>query len=249
VSSPERTSLIAKAAEQLDLIPSDQMPPALFERDEAGADFFGSARGAGEYTGARLFAQNPEKYRMIVSLLAESVGILRIGRILKVSPSTVIAVRDREPDAVEIEKQRLSRLARGVAHMCIEAVAEDLSSESRREKVSTRDKAIVAGVLLDKARDLGGGVPAQFDGDMPRPAREEWASLVAALSGVAAAAAASGTTGPGGKTGQQKGGPAPAVVVEAEYTMSEEPSAGCAEGAERRAPGVATDTPEGASEV
>ena len=144
----DKHSLIAQGERQLDLLPSTAMPDAVFSAEEGSE--------VGEYTGARLFARDPDRYKMIVGLLAEGIGILRIARILKVSPSTVIAVRDREAGAIEIVKQQVGRAARAGAQMCVEAILEVVADPDRRKKLSLRDLGVVHGILVDKALTLAG---------------------------------------------------------------------------------------------
>lgn len=144
----DKDSLIQGAKRQMDLIPSSAMPEAIFKDGEQAL--------VGEFTGERLFVQDPEKYQFIVSLLAERVGILRIAKLLKVSPGTVTAVRDRESVSIGIEKEGLARLCHQGAVLALEGVIEDLSDPARRKKVSTRDKAVTGAVLIDKGQLLSG---------------------------------------------------------------------------------------------
>jgi len=58
-----------------------------------------------EAAGARFFSVKPDTYRSIVVLSGEGSGAIRIGNILYVSPKTVLAVFDREPKSVAIEKR------------------------------------------------------------------------------------------------------------------------------------------------
>ena len=67
-------------------------------------EFFSSAERRGEFAGERLLTQNPRKYHSIVHCSVEGLGMIRIGRLLKVSPNRVMAVRDREGETVDIEK-------------------------------------------------------------------------------------------------------------------------------------------------
>lgn len=134
------------AMRQPDLLPTTEMPASLFDSQE----------NQGNYTAARLFEHKPELARQIIGMLAEGIGILRISRVCRVSPSTVIAVRDR--CGVEIENQGLqvSKTAMHIAHQSLEAVQEALDDPDRRRKVSPRDWAIIAGVAVDKAQLLAG---------------------------------------------------------------------------------------------
>jgi hypothetical protein len=141
-------SLIKADEAQLKLFGSDQMDPALFATEESAPQRV--------FTGARLFARNPELYKSIVALSAEGLGAIRIGRILNVSAHTVQAVREREPEAVAIEKNRIANLSRAGARMCVEGIMDMLSDPEQEKKISLKDKGIVFGILAEKAELLSG---------------------------------------------------------------------------------------------
>jgi len=128
--------------------------PALFAAEESGP--------TPEFTGARLFAHAQETYRAIVALSAEGIGAIRIGRILHVSPNTVLAVRAREPESIDIEKRRLSSLSREAARMCVEGIIEMLSDPAQVKKMSIKDKGIVFGILSEKSELLSGSPTARL---------------------------------------------------------------------------------------
>jgi len=127
---------------------SDRMPDAFFSAEESGV--------TPEFTGARLFANNPNTYRAICALSAEGLGAIRIGRILHVSPNTVLAVREREPQSIDIEKRRLASLSSAGARMCVEGIIEMLSDPAQVKKMTIKDKGIVFGILAEKAELLSG---------------------------------------------------------------------------------------------
>lgn len=116
-----------------------------------------------EYTGALFFADHPQKYAEIVHHLAEGIGLLRISRMLRVSVHTVIGVRDREPVAIQKERSRLSDLARIGARLSVEGIVEDLADPIRRYMMPARDKAIVAGILVEKSELLAGGATQRVE--------------------------------------------------------------------------------------
>lgn len=147
------TSLI-KADNQLPLFESDQMDPAFFAAEESGA--------TPEFTGARLFANNPDTYRAIVALSAEGLGAMRIGKILHVSPNTVQAVRAREPESIDIEKRRLAGLSREGARMCAEGILEMLCNTDQVKKMNIKDLGIVFGILIEKSELLSGSPTARL---------------------------------------------------------------------------------------
>lgn len=150
----ETSSLIKHADQQLPLFGSDQMDPALFAAEESGA--------TPEFTGARLFSNSPDTYRAIVALSAEGLGAMRIGKILRVSPNTVLAVRAREPESIDIEKRRLASLSREGARMCVEGIIEMMCDPDQVKKMSIKDKGIVFGILAEKSELLSGSPTARL---------------------------------------------------------------------------------------
>jgi hypothetical protein len=152
-------SLITRDQQQLELplTSSDQMDDALFFSDENVG-----RPGGREFTGARLFSKQPETYRAIVALSAEGLGAMRIGRILGVSPNTVLAVRDREGVNVDIEKKRIAGLSRAAARMCVERIVEMLSDPEQLKNISLRDRGIVFGILAEKSELLSGSPTARI---------------------------------------------------------------------------------------
>lgn len=141
-------SLIKQDESQLRLFGSDQMDTSFFSEDES--------RESPEFTGARLFSTRPDTYRSIISLSAEGIGVLRIARILHVSPSTVLAVRSREPEKLEIEKNRVATLSREAARMCVEAILDALADPEQIKDLSIKDLGIVHGILVEKSELLSG---------------------------------------------------------------------------------------------
>ncbi len=147
------TSLI-KADNQLQLFGSEHMDASFFAAEELGQ--------TPQFTGARLFANNPDTYRAVVALSAEGLGAIRIGKILHVSPNTVLAVRAREPENIDIEKRRLANLSSAAARMCVEGIIEMLSDPEQVKKMSIKDKGIVFGILAEKAELLSGSPTARL---------------------------------------------------------------------------------------
>jgi hypothetical protein len=146
-------SLIKKDNQQLALFGSDQMDAALFASEESEPQRL--------FTGARLFASDPERYKAIIALSAEGLGAIRIGRILQVSPHTVLAVREREPEAVAIEKNRIANLSRGAARMCVEGIIDLLADPDQKKKISAKDLSIIFGILTEKFELLSGSPTAR----------------------------------------------------------------------------------------
>ena len=131
---------------QPELLPSTQMPSGLFEAGESH----------GHWTAARLFLKRPETAAQIQGMLAEGVGILRIARNCHVSPSTVIAVRDQSTAEIDKQARQVGHSAMSVARQSVEAIQEAIDDPELRKKVSPRDWAIIAGVMVDKSQLLSG---------------------------------------------------------------------------------------------
>ena len=130
----------------------DEAPPGssgLLRLPEAAA----AARLFPEHTAARFFAARPEDYRRIAALIAEGVGIGTIAKGFGCGVGTIYAIRRREGFEIRKIKMQLSTRCREVAGMAIEAAAEALT-DGRRDKMSAKDAALTAGILLDKGEAL-----------------------------------------------------------------------------------------------
>jgi len=172
-----------------------QQQPELLTSAEMPADFFASDEKRGEFTGERLFRYQPETYRLIVSLLAERLGVLRVARIAGVSPHTVQAVRDREQVPIAIEKQTLSALAFRGARLAMEAVADDLADPAVRAEIPTRDLALIAAISTDKGLLLAGEATARVEVEVTPSEHLDFNAYIASLR-----------TCSGAETGGQKEG-------------------------------------------
>lgn len=194
----EKHSLIRQEGEQPALFTSADMDGAVFAEDEQ--------RVLGEYTGERLFQRKPETYRLIVQLLAEGIGQIKIGALLQVSPNTVRAVSAREGHSVDIVKKRLSARCLGVAGLALEGIEEDLSDPLRRRLTSTKDKALVVGILTDKGLLMAGEATSRMEiSDITKPSHDDFNAYIAGLKSAA-------TRGDGENPGTKGGGSAGSVI-------------------------------------
>ena len=150
------------------------------------AEFLAAAERRGEYTGDRLFEQKPQVYQTIVYCLAEGLGMIRIGKLLKVSPNTVMAVRDREGEAVDIEKGRLANLYRRGARLAGERIVEDLLDDEQARKIPANQKAVIVGILTEKSELLSGGATSRVAHSPAEPSNEDFDAYLASLRRVRA---------------------------------------------------------------
>ena len=154
------------------LVERDKNQLRLFSSDQMHASFFSESESSGEFTGARLFSSRPETYKAIIALTAEGIGAIRIGKILGVSPNTVLAVRAREPESIDIDKKRLSGLSREAARMCVEGIIEMLCDPKQVKEMSIKDKGIVFGILAEKSELLSGSPTQRVQNIGTPPAQE-----------------------------------------------------------------------------
>ena len=148
----------------------------------AGGAVFAEAEAVGEYTAERFHKMRPEAYKVTVALLASGVGILKVASLVRCSPNTVIAVRNREGVTIKAEKANLAQRAHVFANLGIEAATqllqEILASPARRAEVSIKDvndllKAFSQAV--DKGQLLSGEATARVDiPEHKRPAHEDY---------------------------------------------------------------------------
>jgi len=134
-----------------------------------------------------------------VSLLAEGLGVIKIGKLLQVSPNTVMAVRDREGVSVDIEKQEIAAVCRKGARLCTEAIVERLNDPIARETIAVRDLAVSAGVLIDKSQVLTGGATARIEHVNSMPEHDDFNSYFEKMKCVEAESIGCGSEGAGQK--------------------------------------------------
>lgn len=151
-------------AEQLELLSAEQIAEEVYASEEQ-PDGVLRPKPEARYTGERLFGQRPQIYQLIVRLLASGIGIKRISSMCRVHPYTVMGVRDREGVAIETHKQQIADKARLGAELYVDGVIEDILE--RPDKISARDKAIIAGVLTDKSQLLSGGATSRAESLRP----------------------------------------------------------------------------------
>lgn len=157
---PAHHSLLEREEQQLRLFRSSEME---------GVDFSDEER-RGNFTGERLFSSDPDRYRVVVSLLAEGVSCRMIAKLTRTSINTVMAVRDREPAVIEADKQLIGRKMRGAVRLLVDKVIESIDDGSV-QITNVRDlqaTLVAAGILTDKSELLLGGATARVE----RPAAE-----------------------------------------------------------------------------
>jgi hypothetical protein len=138
-----RTSLLAGGV-QGELIRLEDLPDDIFVEEEQPG--MGSAR----YTAERFFSKRPEDYKLCVSFLGAGLGLLHISRLLKVHHMTVAAVRDREGEAIDIQKERIRKNLRLAVGIASERLPEIMAS------LAPSQMPISTAILLDKLAQLDG---------------------------------------------------------------------------------------------
>lgn len=142
--NPDEENSLIRAAEAAQL-----STPFLFPAEIE--DEVRKAEREGEFTGERLFRQDPEKYGFIVSMLAEgTIPDAYIAKVTKVSRNTIAAVREREKIPIEQEKGRILKNIRTALHMTTEKLIEQLPNMSGKELI------FALGILADRHQLLSG---------------------------------------------------------------------------------------------
>jgi hypothetical protein len=155
------------------MMPDERQPELLPTRDPV----FGDLERRGDFTGDRLFQQRPDTYKAVVVLLGQGIGVIKIGKLLSVSPNTVMAVRDRERLPIEIVRDHLARVAMDGATLASEAMRDGLSAVAGRadklEVKDLRDLAVLYGILVEKAQLLSGQPTARVQVEELKPAEHD----------------------------------------------------------------------------
>lgn len=191
----ERASLL-QPPNQGELLP-DTLPDGRemysFKRGEG---VYGTPAGecVGEYTGDRFYQCRPADYNITVRLLASGVGILATAAIMRVSPSTVIAVRNREGVSIKAEKANLSRRAHIFANVAfesaVELLLEVLNDPSRRGEASFKDVSDLikaAGLATNTGQLLAGEATGRVEiPESKKPGHDDFNAELAKLRNVTA---------------------------------------------------------------
>lgn len=123
---------------------------ALLFRDDEIEALVVKAEKQGRYTAARLRAKQPTTYDAVVGLLAKGIGMIAIGQLFGLHHKTVAAVRDDNPEPIDIERsKRVTRLLTA-ADLQVERLIE--SPESAPMNVA----GLIASQLYEKAELLAG---------------------------------------------------------------------------------------------
>lgn len=137
-----------------------------------------------KYTAAQVKARRPKTYAAAVQLLAAGFGTVKVADLLQLAPDTVRVIRDSET-SLSTEKERLGRNMRALGCIVVESISEDFADPVKRAKISTKDKAIIAGIVVQRSEELLNGGVAQ---SAPAPTWSP-ADVRAVLMGLRVAAA------------------------------------------------------------
>lgn len=147
---------------------------------------FAELEAKGDFTGERLFHQRPDVYKAVVLLLAQQMGVIRIGKLLSVSPNTVMAVRDREGVTIDQVKLRLADVAHSGALLASESILEALNAKAATAHLLSvrdlKDIAVVYGILVQNGQLLAGQPTARVEmGELQKPQHEDFNRYLASL--------------------------------------------------------------------
>jgi hypothetical protein len=158
------------ALSQPELISAGDIERAMFAQESSG-----------RYTADRLHDQRPAVYAAVVRLLAEGWSARRITELLGCHPYTIAAVREREAPAIETQKETLGRRALAAARLAVDSLLDALNDPETADDIGARDRALIAGILVDKAQLLLGGATSRVEHVDAVPAIEDYERWVRAL--------------------------------------------------------------------
>jgi len=150
-------------AEQLELLSQEEIERAMFALESAG-----------QFTADRLHEQRPVVYKAVVGLLAQNWSIRRIKALLGVHHYTIAAVREREAGSIDTQKLAIGERALSAARLAVDSLVEALEDPESAEKISARDRALSAAILVDKAQLLLGGATSRVEHVESVPDIEEY---------------------------------------------------------------------------
>lgn len=162
----------------------DQSQPDLLPT--VGDSFFSQMDSKGEFTGDRLFQKRPDAYRAVVVLLGQKMGVIRIGKLLGLSPNTVMAVRDREQPSIDIVKEHLARTSHAGAALASEVMLGNLNRIAELDVPlaikDLKDLAVCYGILVQNAQLLAGQPTARVEvHELQRPGHDDFNRYISGL--------------------------------------------------------------------
>lgn len=102
------------------------------------------------YTGSRLFKEEPQRYRLITAMLAEGVSLRSIMRACKCDARTIRSIERREAESVSQQKTKVIRTLARIARMTAERILEEIPNMNHAQL------AVTCGIAIDKMNTLAG---------------------------------------------------------------------------------------------
>lgn len=129
-----------------------------------------------------LFAQEPERYALVLELRSRGMGQLRIAKELSMGIMTVRAVLEREGRSLfapETDNPNAIRLMREGRELALERTIEALQDDRRAGKMTPDRLAVTVGILTQNAELLSGNATSRIEHvhDAP-PAADEFANYL-----------------------------------------------------------------------
>lgn len=135
-----------------------------------------------KFTGEQVMARRPETAKACLDYIAGGMPVIKVARLLGLSPHTVRALRDSNLTLAQ-QKQRLGALQLFGAECAAESIIEDLSDPEIAKKIPTAAKAVVMGILNQRSADnLSNGVTVSVQLQVPMTPEQYQAALRAAAS-------------------------------------------------------------------
>jgi hypothetical protein len=119
-------------------------------------------KARGIFSGVNLKHYDPDKFRLILEMLAsEEYSVSQIARATKSSRNLISAIRLREVEEIDHLRAKLARGAAHVAELCQERQIEILTDPSSKPRLG--ELAVAQGVAIDKMQVLSGGATSRLE--------------------------------------------------------------------------------------
>lgn len=116
----------------------------------------------GIFSGVNLRQYDPEKYNLIIEMLAsDDYSISQIARATKSSRNLISAIRLHQVEEIEHLRAKIARGAAHVAELCQERQIEILTDPSSKPRLG--ELAVAQGVAIDKMQVLTGGATSRLE--------------------------------------------------------------------------------------
>ena len=137
-------------------------------------------RARGIFTGARLRAQDPDRFKVVLELLADDrLSVRAIAKLTRTSRNLVAVIKRDEQAAIEPLKKKLAGDYFHISQLCNERMIEMLNDPEA--SFTLQQLAIAGGTAFDKAQLASGGPTSRHERTGSEPTHQDLLGYLADL--------------------------------------------------------------------